>query len=224
MVSLKSIGNLYSGGGLNAFNSLFGGGGDQSKAMKRLFDQMQRSNALRFTQAEGHQLQGLDQLRSGYDEAIQNVGRTGLASKMNIEAAGKQARSSTAQRLTNAGLSGTTVGAQLPGAYQGQTAAALAGVDQAVAAAKGGLLTSRGSALNSAYGGLSQLAQNRNSAEMRLGGLAFEQMANQPSDMDGFLQLMQGLGPLLGLMGGPGLAIGAGASAMGGQQRGMSWG
>jgi hypothetical protein len=214
--------------------SLFGGGGGgNAGALKRLFDQMQRGNALRFTQAEGRQLQGLDQLRSGFDEAIQNVGRQGLASKMSIEGAGKQARASTQQRLASSGIQGTTLGAQLPGAFQGQTAQALAGVDQAVAAAKGNLLTTRGSALNAAYGNLSQLAQNQANSEMQLGSMAFGQMASQPPPEDPMMQLLGLAGMFLPMAFGappmPGMGGGMGSwnrppGGYGGGGGGMSWG
>jgi len=178
-----------------SLSSLFGGGGGGD--LRRLLEQMRRQQNLRFTQAQGYQLQGLDTLGKSYDEALSNVGRTGLASKMNIEALGQQTQGKIAQSYTNRGLSNTTAMGSVQALAGGQTAAALAGVDQAVAQAKAGLLTSKGQSLNAAYGGLSGLAQNQLQSELQLGGMAWQQLANQPSEFEQLMQLFQTVGQFL---------------------------
>jgi len=176
-------------------SDLFGGGGGGD--LRKLLEQMRRQQNLRFTQAQGYQLQGLDQLKGNYDEAISNVGRTGLASKMNIEALGQQTQGKIAQSYTNRGLSNTTAMGSVQALGAGQTASALAGVDQAVAQAKAGLLTSKGQAMNAAYGGLSGLAQNQLSSELQLGTMAWQQLASQPSEYEQMLALFSTIGQFL---------------------------
>lgn len=183
------------GGGLGLMKDLFGGGGGGN--LNKLLQQMKQQQNLRYTQAQGYQLQGLDKLTQGYDEAIANVGRVGLSSKMGIEASGQQTQGKIAQSYTNRGLSNTTAMGSVQALAGGQTAQALAGVDQAVAGAKAGLLTSRGSALNAAYGGLSQLKQNQLGSEMKLGGMAWDNIASQPTDFQQMMQLFQAVGQFL---------------------------
>jgi hypothetical protein len=185
------------GGGMGMLGSLFGGGG--GSGLNSLLQQMKRQQALRYTQAFANQYQGLDQLKKGYDEAITNVGRTGLASKMGIEAQGQQTAGKIAQSYTNRGLSNTTAMGSTQALAGGQTAQALAGVDQAVAQAKAGLLTSKGNALSSAYGNLSQLNQNQLQSEMGLGQMAWQNLASQPSDYEQMLALFQSVGGFLPL-------------------------
>jgi len=170
---------------------------------------MQRQQALNFTQSQSYQLQGLDQLKGSYDEALKNVGRTGLASKLGIEAAGQQTQGKIQQSYTNRGLSNSTAMGSVQALGAGQTAQALAGVDQAVANAKAGLLTSKGHALDSAYRGLSSLAQNRNQAEMGLGSMAWNQLANQPGEAEQLMALFQTVGQFLpfAFMGGGGAGM-----------------
>lgn len=190
-LSLPGIGSTPFGN----LGDLFGGGGGGD--LRKLMEQMRRQQNLRFTQAQGYQLQGLDQLGKGYDEAITNVGRTGLSSKLGIEAAGQQTQGKIAQSYTSRGLSNTTAMGSVQALAGGQTAQALAGVDQAVAQAKAGLLSSKGSAMNAAYGGLSQLKQNQLSSELQLGGMAWQQLANQPSEFDQMMQLFGTIGQFL---------------------------
>ena len=186
------------GGGLGMLKDFMGGGGDGD--LNKLLQQMKRQSNLRYTQANAYALQGLDQLKGGYDEAIANVGRTGLASKMGIEGAGQQMQGNIQQNYTNRGLSNSTAMGSVQALAGGQTAQALAGVDQAVAGAKAGLLTSRGNAMNSAYGGLSQLKQNQLSSEMQLGGMAWQNLASQPSEYDQLMQLFNAVGGFLPMM------------------------
>ena len=180
--------------------SLFGGG--QGGNLKSLFDQLQRQQALRGVLSLGYQQQGLRSINEGFDKAIGNVGATGLASKMNIENQGAQAQAGIGQNLASRGLGNTTVQANLGGLAQGQTAQALAGVDQAMAAAKANLLTQKGLAQNSAYSGLSGLMQNLGGQETGMGQMAWQQMANQPTEFDQLMQLFGGIGGLLPLLGG----------------------
>jgi hypothetical protein len=188
---------LSGGGPIGSLGALSGAQG-KAKDARKILMQMQRQQALRYTQAQGAQLQGLDALRGGFDEAIQNVGRTGLASKLGVESAGKQARSSVQQRLASSGIQGTTLGAQVPGAYQGQTAAALAGIDQSVAAAKGNLLATKGSALNQAYGGLSGLFQNWSGSESELMQMLAQLRLDTPSNFDEGLRMAGSLADIFG--------------------------
>jgi hypothetical protein len=181
---------------------LFGGGGDNG--MNSLFMQMQRQNALRQTQAQGYGLAGLHSINQGYDSAIQGVGAAGEASKLGISQQGAQSRAAIGQNLSSRGLANSTIGANLSGVAGGQTAQALAGVDAAMAQARGGLLTGRAHAQAGAYGNLGNLALGQGASEMALGQMAWNRMASQPSRSQQLAQLMSGVGGLAGMMfGGP---------------------
>lgn len=205
------------GGGLG----FLGGGGlfgdDDDKSLKRLLAQMHRQQNLSFTKQNAYGMQGLESLRSGYDEAIKNIGRTGLASKMNIEAHGKQTQGQIAQSYTNRGLSNSTAMGSVSALAGGQTAQALAGVDQAVSNAKAGLLSARGSALNAGYMGLAGLQERQLNSEMQLGQMAWQNLASQPSESEQLMQLFQVVGsflPLAFMGGGGGGAAAAGYTPM----------
>lgn len=201
----------------NLGGNLFGGGG-QGGHLNSLLAQIQQQQALRGVQSLGYQQQGLRSINEGYDKALGNVGAQGLASKMNVESAGAQTQASIGQNLGARGLGNTTVQANLGGLAQGQTAQALAGIDQAMAGAKANLLTQKGLAQNQAYSGLSGLMQHLSGNETGLGQMAWQQMASQPSESQQLLQLLGAFGGLLPMLGGGGgmaRAAGAGMQAGG---------
>lgn len=197
---------------------LLGSGDAQDKArdIRKILMQMQRRQNLRYTQAQGYQLEGLEGLRKGYDESITNVGRVGLASKMGIEAAGQQTQGKIAQSYTSRGLSNSTAMGSTQALAGGQTAQALAGVDQAVAAAKGNLVTAKGHALNQAYGGLSALQQNREDAESQLQMMLAQLRASTPSRFEESLKITGSLMDIFGSIYGMGGGLGGGGGYAGG--------
>lgn len=195
--------------------SLFGGG--NGGHLNSLLMQMQQQQALRGVQSLGYQQQGLRSINEGYDKALGNVGAQGLASKMNVESAGAQTQASIGQNLGARGLGNTTVQANLGGLAQGQTAQALAGIDQAMAGAKANLLTQKGLAQNQAYSGLSGLMQHLSGNETGLGQMVWQHMAAQPSESQQLMQLLGALGQFLPMLGGPpGMAMAGMARAASG--------
>jgi len=206
---LPDVTDFMGGGGL------FGGGGDNGLA--KLLAQMRRQQNLRSTQANAYGMQGLESLRSGYDEAIKNVGRTGLASKLNIEAAGQQTQGKIAQSYTSRGLSNSTAMGSVQALGAGQTAAALAGVDQAVSNAKAGLLSARGSALNQGYMGLADLQHRQLQGEMGLGQMAWQNLSSQQSEAEQLMGLFATVGQFLPMaFGMPPMPMMGGGGAPGG--------
>jgi hypothetical protein len=187
-------------------------------ALKRLLEQMQRVQAMGNIQAEGYGARGLFGLQQGFDQAINNVARTGAASRTAAIGAGKQAGAAAGQSLSGRGLYNTSALNSAQAMNTGATSQALASIDQAVANSKAGLQTAKGQSLNSAYQGLGALAQQNAQQQMMPLQMAYQQTANAPGRLQQIMGIMKGVGSLAGMGFGGGFG---GKGAYGGN--GGSW-
>jgi hypothetical protein len=182
---------------------LFGGGDDKGKAMKMLLEQMQRAQNLGAVKAEGYGAQGLRSLNQNFDSAIGNIARTGAASRSAAIGAGQRAGAASQQSLAGRGLYNTSALDASKAMNAGATSQALAGIDQAVAQAKGGLQAQKGQAVNAANFGLAQMAQQHAQNQMMPLQMAYQSAASAPTDWDKLMQLFQAGGQIAGMgMGG----------------------
>lgn len=207
---------LSEGGFMNA-GGIFGGDDDKAKAMKRLLEQMQRAQATQYVKSEGYGIQGLHDLLGGYDSAIQNVARTGAASKNAAIGAGRRAGAAGQQSLAGRGLYNTSALNAAQAMNTGATSQALANIDQAVANAKGGLQAARGQASQQGYRYLGDLSQSYAMQQMKPLEHAYQAAASAPSQFDQLMQLLQAGGQIGGMfMGVPSFGGGGGRGGGGG--------
>jgi hypothetical protein len=193
---IKGVGGGF--GGLGMLGML---GGDQGKGanLKALLQEMEQKLALAHTKSTGYQLHGLDELSSGYNKAIENVGRVGSANTLMAQSAGAQAQGQVAQSMASRGLGNTTAASQASTSAMGQTQRTLASINSSVASAKANLEAARGQAMGGAWQGLSSLEQGYGQQQMNPLGMAYESVSNAPTLADRMMQLLSAGGNIAGL-------------------------
>lgn len=194
---------LYAGtGGLAApfGKGIFGNDDAKERAMRLLLEQMQRAQNLANVKAEGFGYQGLRSLTGGYDDAINNVARTAAASRTAAQAAGQQGAANIGQSMAGRGLYNTTALDAGRAMNAGATSQALANIDASVAQAKAGLQTAKGQAVNSANQSLGDLAERFGQQQQGPLSLAYQSVANAPTQMQQIMGLLQGVGSVAPMM------------------------
>lgn len=93
-------------------------------------------------------MQGRDDVRQGFGQAIAGVGAAGTGAQLDIESAGKESLGMARQSLAQRGLYGSNLIGNTQAGIGNQTARAQAGVAGQTAAAQGGLAAQRGQMLS----------------------------------------------------------------------------